>query len=115
EEVPMHSMVVDSALLVTRYDDVLGCASNYDAFSSEIFAGVGPEGARIIIGTDPPDHTNLRRLVTKPFRPGAIGALEPRVRQLAEQLLNDLIMANRSGEADLVAQLAVPLPVIVIA
>src|SRR4051812_27563310 len=85
EEAPVHPMFGGSARLVTRYDDVLACARNYDDFSSEIFAGVEPEGARIIIGPDPPDHTNLRRLVTKPFRPGTIGMLEPRVRDIATQ------------------------------
>src|SRR5204863_409057 len=80
-----------AARLVTRYDDVLACARNYEAFSSDFFAGVGPEGARIIIGTDPPDHTNLRRLVTKPFRPGAINDLEPRIRRLANELIDDLV------------------------
>src|SRR5439155_4484489 len=51
----------------------------------------------------------------KPFRPGTIGALEHRVRQIAEQAVDDLIMANRRGEADLVTDVAIPVPVIVIA
>lgn len=69
----------------------------------------------MIITTDPPDHTQLRRLVTKPFRPGAIGALEPRIRQICEECLDDLFVADRSGEADLIDQVGAPLPVTVIA
>lgn len=70
-------------------------------------------GLRVLIATDPPDHTVLRRLVSKGFTPRHIAALEPRIRQLAEAMVADLIDAG--DQADLVAQLAYPLPVIVIA
>ena len=68
-----------------------------------------------IISIDPPAHTRLRQLVTGPFRPAAIAALEPELRKIAEGLVDELVAANRAGEADLVTHLAVPLPVIAIA
>lgn len=69
---------------------------------------------RILIATDPPDHTRLRRLVARPFSPRAIAAMEARVRTICEGLVDDLVIAAARGQADLVRDVAYPLPVIVI-
>jgi cytochrome P450 len=71
--------------------------------------------ARSLIATDPPDHTQMRRLVSRPFTPRAIANLAPKVRQICEALVDELIAASEAGSADLVAHLNVPLPVLVIA
>ncbi|MEZ5407476.1 MAG: cytochrome P450 [Acidimicrobiales bacterium] len=71
--------------------------------------------ARSLIVTDPPDHTAIRRLVSRPFTPRSIARLEPRVRAICQELVDELVTAGGRGEADLVTHLAVPLPVIVIA
>ncbi len=71
--------------------------------------------ARSLIVTDPPDHTAIRRLVSRPFTPRSIARLEPRVRAICEGLVDELVTAGGEGRADLVTHLAVPLPVIVIA
>jgi cytochrome P450 len=56
---------------------------------------------------DPPDHTRLRRLVSKAFTARAIGALRASVTALVDELLDEAIGA---GEVDLVARLTVPVP-----
>jgi hypothetical protein len=61
---------------------------------------------------DPPDHTRLRALVSKAFTPQAIEALEPRIRQIMGELLDQI--PNPNG-FDLIQAIANPLPVIVIA
>ncbi len=61
---------------------------------------------------EPPQHTRLRRLVAGEFTPRRVEALRPRVRALVDELLDPIADA---GEADIVAQLAEPLPVAVIA
>ncbi|MQA87861.1 MAG: cytochrome P450 [Streptosporangiales bacterium] len=61
---------------------------------------------------EPPTHTRLRRLVAKAFARGHIERLRPRVRRLADDLLDR--MADL-GRADLIADYAEPLPVAVIA
>ena len=61
---------------------------------------------------EPPDHTRLRGLVAKEFTPRRVEALRPRIRQLVDELLDPV--AARGG-GDLVAELAEPLPVAVIA
>ncbi|MBF6049560.1 cytochrome P450 [Streptomyces sp. NRRL B-1677] len=70
-----------------------------------------PAVARTMLATDPPEHTRLRRLVTKAFTAGAVTRLRPYVQHTADRLLDAL---PKNGEADLVAGLAIPLPVTVI-
>jgi cytochrome P450 len=61
---------------------------------------------------DPPDHTRLRNLVNKAFTPRRVQRLRPRVEALVEELLD---ARAAEGRLDLIADLAVPLPLIVIA
>jgi len=61
---------------------------------------------------DPPDHTRLRNLVNKAFTSRTVRQLRPRVEALVDRLLADGV---RDGGLDVMADLAVPLPIIVIA
>ncbi len=65
-----------------------------------------------ILFLDPPDHTRLRTLVNKAFTPKAVAALEPRIREMAHELLD---AAEDPAGFDLMEGLANPLPVMVIA
>jgi cytochrome P450 len=56
---------------------------------------------------DPPDHTRLRRLVSRAFSPSAIASLEPWIRQRADSLLD----AIEPGGFDLIDAFAFPLPI----
>jgi cytochrome P450 len=73
----------------------------------------GPDFARHMLSVDPPDHTRLRRLAAKAFTRTRLEALEPRIRQIAADLLDDLA-AHEVGPVDLVAEYARPLPFAVI-
>jgi cytochrome P450 len=66
----------------------------------------------MMILMDPPEHDELRNLVNRAFTPRRIGALEPRVRQIARELIDGF--AGR-GVCDLWAEFAAPLPTTVIA
>jgi cytochrome P450 len=61
---------------------------------------------------DPPDHTRLRRLVSKAFTARAIERLRGRVEELTDELLGTLA---RRGTFDLIRDFAMPLPVTIIA
>ena len=65
-----------------------------------------------MLDVEPPDHTRLRRLVSKAFTPRRVEEMRPRIRALAEELVRGL--AERGG-GDLIAEVAEPLPVTVIA
>tara|TARA_Y100001970_G_scaffold280064_1_gene388449 strand:+ start:6157 stop:7512 length:1356 start_codon:yes stop_codon:yes gene_type:complete len=121
--------------LVTRYEDVATCAMDPSTFSSRFDAGgmegnseygrraqelYDAEGGYERIGTmltvDPPEHTRYRRLVSQAFTPRAIAQLEPTIRDLAGQLIDQLISATSQGKpVDFVEEFSVPLPVAVIA
>jgi cytochrome P450 len=106
-------------VLVARYADSVAVLRDYERFSS-----VNPNppppgfeddpfvGGQTMLFSDPPTHTRLRRLVSRDFTPKRIRELEPRIRHLANGLL-DKVAAK--GEFDVVADLATPLPVMVIA
>jgi cytochrome P450 len=66
-----------------------------------------------MLNLDPPDHHRLRRLVSKVFTPRMIEELRPRVEQLVDEHL-DAAHGRGTGEMDLIADLAFPLPFIVI-
>jgi cytochrome P450 len=113
DESPVHPVGPDTYLL-SRYADVSRVLRDHDRFSSSPM-NMGAPGFKFLIGSDPPDHTRLRRLVNRPFHPAAIAALEPRIREIADGLVDELVAAGERGEADLVEHVAYPLPVIVIA
>jgi cytochrome P450 len=72
----------------------------------------GPALARHMLSVDPPDHTRLRRLAAGAFRRARLDALEPRIRQLVDELLDRVGAVE--GPVDLVAGFARPLPFAVI-
>jgi cytochrome P450 len=69
----------------------------------------GPDFARHMLSVDPPDHTRLRGMATKAFTRTRLKALEPRIRQITAELLDDLAVQG-AGPVDLVAGFAGPLP-----
>ena len=73
------------------------------------------QGLRILISTDPPDHTRLRRLVSRQFTPRSIAQLEPRIQEICDGLVDDMLAARVDGTADLWEHVSYPLPTMVIA
>jgi cytochrome P450 len=70
----------------------------------------GPAFSRHMLNVDPPDHTRLRRLVSRAFVPGRIAALEPAIRAIASSLLDGLEAAGPGATVDLIEGYAYPLP-----
>ena len=68
---------------------------------------------RNVFHLDPPDHTRLRRLISPAFRPGRMAVLDHSIGQVVAGLID--AMRGRGGEADVIAALALPLPVMVTA
>jgi unspecific monooxygenase len=67
------------------------------------------EDRRSFLTLDPPDHTRLRRLVSKAFTARLVERWRPRISELVDSLLDGV-----SGDVDLISTLAYPLPVVLI-
>lgn len=72
--------------------------------------GEGMERPRSMLMMDPPDHTRLRKLVSKAFTPRTVEQLRPHVADLVNTMLDEV---DPSG-FDLISSLGFPLPVTVI-
>jgi cytochrome P450 len=120
EEQPVYQVPGMGAYAVSRYEDV-----NYVLNRPEIFSstGVSNPTARdastgeerrtpMLIFTDPPDHTRLRNIVNRSFTPRMTVDLEPRIREVTDELVS---VVEERGEMDLIEDVAVPLPVTIIA
>jgi cytochrome P450 len=74
-------------------------------------ANVRPQGPPMFLFLDPPDHTRLRKLVSKAFMPRVVTELQPEIAGLVEGLLDRIA---EQGSFDVISDLAYPLPVAVI-
>ncbi len=74
-----------------------------------------PIGPASLIGSEPPDHTRLRRAVSRAFLPGSIATWRHRIEAVASELADEaLATARRDGGVDLVSAFAAPFPIQVI-
>jgi cytochrome P450 len=74
-------------------------------------SNVRPQGPPMFLFLDPPDHTRLRKLVSKAFVPKVVNELQPEITGLVDGLLDRIA---EKGHFDVVGDLAYPLPVAVI-
>ena len=118
---PVHRTPLGTVVL-TRYDDVAFTLRSND-FSRDIEVHAneptdpvllakrarrrGREGAKSILNLDPPDHTRLRRLVSKAFTPTAMERLRPRIQNLVDDALD---RAADNGGLELIDEIAFPIP-----
>jgi cytochrome P450 len=107
-------------LVLTRYDDVASTLRSGEV-SRDIEANATidesdpvavrrrdrRQGAKTILNLDPPDHTRLRRLVSKAFTPSAVSALRPRIEAMVDAVLD---RAEAHGAIELIDELAFPVP-----
>ena len=98
--------------MVFDYDRVRRVLNDNDLFGSDLAALAGQPTPPWIIFMDPPRHTKLRALVAGAFTHEVIASLQRRVKALAVQLLEP---AMRGNTMDFAAEVAIPLPLMVIA
>jgi len=131
EAAPVHRATTPagrSMWLVTRYDDARAAladprlAKDARKFSKawrDAAAGEGAGSGNFLdsplayhmLNADPPDHTRLRRLVSKAFTARRVESLRPRIHEITDTLLGS--MAGLA-EVDLIDAFAFPLPITVI-
>jgi|SRR5579872_389272 len=97
--------------MIFDYAGVKWALNDHDAFSSSM-STVNRRNPAWFFFFDPPLHTKLRALIMRAFTPGVVANLDPRIRELSRDLLDQTI---ERGEMDLPADFSVPLPMMVIA
>lgn len=114
---PVHWDAVNELWGVSRYDDVVDVERRKDVFvnSDQAKGGYRPNipADPAIIGLDDPLHHQRRNLVSRRFTPRAVTAREDHVRATVRSLV-DAVAAN-GGQAEIVGELAAPLPAMTIA
>ncbi len=110
--------------LVLRYADVQTVLGRPDVFSSWLGGTqtrdpATPEALRFVrrmmLNMDPPEHTRLRRLLTKSFTPRAVGQLEDRIRGHAAAIVERATGSGISGRCDFARDVAADLPLLTLA
>lgn len=140
EDHPVQWLAGLGAFAVTRYDAVVDVLKRPEEFSSARQSGPGAAtnlalrvkddpsyseevrrwaarrtaiavSSPVLVNADPPKHSRQRRLMNRAFSPKRVAALEPAIQELADELVSRF--AGR-GHADLMVELAIPLPMTVI-
>ena len=108
---PVHWMRLAGSWVLVNYRDVDMVLRDHRRFGN---AGrdFGYLPYISMLDLDPPEHTRIRGLVAHGFTPRSVAALESRVQQTVDRLLDDLARRERF---DIIRDFAFPLPVIVIA
>jgi cytochrome P450 len=116
-----------TAWIVTRYaeaQEILKDTTHFvkdmrkvapSAFVENIFHGEGGESLQLLsqhmLASDPPDHTRLRKLVSKAFTLRVVEQMRPRIQQITNELLD---VVQPQGRMELIGDFAFPLPITVI-
>ncbi len=99
---------------VFKNADIKHVFSNHQIFSSEYLPKVEDNYLdKAMSSNDPPYHKKLRLLVSQAFTPKAMTDLQPWIEEYVDQLLDEVI--KDSGEIEFVSDIAVPIPMQVIA
>jgi cytochrome P450 len=138
---PIQWLESIGAFAVTRYVDVMNVLRRTEEFSSARQSGPGAatnlarrvaadpsydeqlramatrrlaiaQNSPVLVNADPPKHSRQRRLMNRTFAPSRVGQLEPGIQALTDELIDRFV---GRGSADLVGELAIPLPMTVIA
>jgi len=131
DEDPVHWNELYELWVVTRHDDLVWLTRNHEQFSSAVFANdprpayppinesdtelydfMKAANQQRFIQFDRPDHLEMRKVMHAYFTPKSMEEWRPLVKSAVKQLLDE---AEARGEVDIMRDLAVPLPVLVIA
>jgi cytochrome P450 len=122
EEPALHGQPAGPGFwLVTRHADVERVLRDPATFSSWLGATQVRDAAdlawvrRMMLNTDPPDHSRLRRLLSRSFTPRAVAALTASIEAAAAGLVDRMVGGAREGGCDFAKDVAADLPLIALA
>ena len=131
DEDPVHWNELYELWVITRHDDLVWLARNHEQFSNSVYVNDPRPAYPAILDSDKelydfmkdyrgnqliqfdrPEHLEMRKVVHSYFTPKSMEEWRPLVRSAIKELLD---AAEETGDVDLMRDLAVPLPVLVIA
>jgi len=131
DEDPVHWNELYELWVITRHDDLVWLARNHEQFSNSVYVNDPRPAYPAILDSDKelydfmkdyrgnqliqfdrPEHLEMRKVVHSYFTPKSMEEWRPLVRSAIKELLD---AAEETGDVDLMLDLAVPLPVLVIA
>lgn len=127
KEEPVHFSEDLGGWIFTRYEDVMaalhdqrfspggGMAAMFVPLDEDVQKETEPlqQHLQMWLGTlDPPDHTRVRTLMNKAFTPRLVELMRPFIQTVTDELIDNV---KHTGRMDIVSDMAVPLPAIVIA
>ncbi|HET7689668.1 MAG TPA: cytochrome P450 [Nocardioidaceae bacterium] len=120
EHDPVHHVEAGDYWVLTRHRHVFEAVRDHETFSSALglttqydeLARIGLTDNPPMVMTDPPAHTEFRRLVSRGFTPRQVEAVEPAVRTFVADRVARL---RSAGGGDIVSELFKPLPSMVVA
>jgi cytochrome P450 family 144 len=128
QEAPLYRLP-NGIYVMSRFDDVQRAVMDTDTYSSNLVAmmmsasgmaedtqlvqisGGEEQEMDVLAIADPPKHTRHRKVTNRAFTMRRVAAMEPRIRQLAESLMDNFLA---QGGGDWIADVAVPLPMTII-
>jgi len=132
DEDPVHWNELYETWVITRHDDLVWLTRNHEQFSNSVLAkdprppypAINDSDAELydfmkaaneqrFIQYDRPDHLEMRKVMHGYFTPKSMEEWRPLVKSAIAELLD--AAEARGGDVDLMRDLAVPLPVLVIA
>ena len=128
EQAPIYREPDYGVFLLSRYEDILEVNAQPEAFSSILVANApytdppapldelaewraSQPFSDKILSNDPPDHTRHKRLINRFFTPRHVAALEPRVREITNEIIDAFI---DRGEVEFVTEFSHMLPRLVV-
>lgn len=124
---PVHFHEDGGFWTLARHADVLRACTDTDTFSNEGIRLISVGRAKIdeasfeaqvhmrrLSSRDKPSHTELRRLMSKPFNPRSVAQLAERVGDICHTLVDEMASRRHFDDVDLVRDLAYPLPVLAV-
>jgi cytochrome P450 len=122
DEPALHGQPAGSGFwLVLRHADVERVLRDPATFSSWLGATQVRDAAdldwvrRMMLNMDPPDHSRLRRLLTRSFTPRAVAALTEAIEATAARLVDRVVAGAPEGRCDFAKDVAADLPLLTLA
>jgi len=113
DQAPVYHNEQRNFWALSRYDDCQSAVRDFKTFSSAKGTSLEDLKAQVklLINTDPPEHTKMRHLISKLFTPAQVAPLEAAVRKMAKELLSPHLGA---GRIDIITDFAAKLPMAII-